>query len=353
MSENLIFKALNEVENTVRESTAELADRVLRLEQKGTGRNDGHTSTGQSLGTQVVKAFEDSKSLFEKTRSVRLDVNLDLKAAGDAITTTNARAIMSGGVGAPQGGVLGLQNGLNARPMSGISAIEYSRFTGQQGAAAVQAAEGDMKAAVRPDHTLITQTAITIAGFTKMSRQSLTDSAELGRAVDTVLTRSVYTALDQVLVAGSVSPVFAGYGPLAVAFTSVTYTPIPDAVSEGVATMQVAGFAPDLVALNPLDWLALNVAKGTDGQYLSGSYLGKMPEGMRGLRVVISPAIAAGKALLMDSSHSEVIVVDNFSVEIGTDGNDFTKNLATLLGEMRVIPIFRTVGSARLITPKP
>ena len=117
--------------------------------------------------------------------------------------------------------------------------------------------------------------------------------------------------------------------------------------------MQVAGFNPDLVALNPLDWLALNVAKGSDGQYLSGSYLGEMPSGMRGLRVVISPAIAAGKALLMDSSHSEVIVVDRFSVEIGTDGNDFTKNLATLLGEIRVIPIFRTVGSARLITPKP
>ena len=173
MSENLIFKALNEVENTVRESTAELADRVLRLEQKGTGRNDGHTSTGQSLGTQVVKAFEESRSLFEKTRSVRLDVNLDLKAAGDAITTTSARAIMSGGVGAPQGGVLGLQNGLNARPMSGISAIEYSRFTGQQGAAAVQAAEGDMKAAVRPDHTLITQTAHALGHFAEIAARQV------------------------------------------------------------------------------------------------------------------------------------------------------------------------------------
>lgn len=32
--------------------------------------------------------------------------------------------------------------------------------------------------------------------------------------------------------------------------------------------------------------------------------------------------------------------------------NDFTKNLVTMLGELRAIPIFLTVGAARLITPK-
>jgi len=73
---------------------------------------------------------------------------------------------------------------------------------------------------------------------------------------------------------------------------------------------------------------------------------------MRGLRVVLSPSVDAGKALLMDSSHSELLVVDDFSIEVAYAGDDFTSNLATVLGECRVIPVYRTTGSARLITPK-
>ena len=54
----------------------------------------------------------------------------------------------------------------------------------------------------------------------------------------------------------------------------------------------------------------------------------------------------------MDSAHSELLLSDGFSVEIAYSGDDFTKNLSTVLGELRVIPTFRTAGSMRLITPK-
>lgn len=297
----------------------------------------------------LSKPFDANRELFDKTRSVRLE----LKAASDPITTGNARTILGVGVGAITGGVLGLQNALRVRGATGTSAVEYSRYTGQQGAAAVQAAEGDQKADVRPDHSLIQQSAITIAGVTKLSRQALNDSAEMRGAIDTTLARSVATALDVALVNGVVAPAFSGFEALATAYTSLVYQALPDAVSEGVATMQVAGFSPDAVALNPADWLAVCVAKGAlNDHYLSGSYLGALPTEMRGLRVILSPSVDAGKALLMDTSHSELSVVDGFSVEIGYVDQDFTKNLVTLLGEVRVIPIFRSVGSARLITPK-
>lgn len=302
-----------------------------------------------SLGAQVVKAFDSNRELFEKTRSVRLEI----KAATDAVTTANGRQLVGAGVGMIQGGVLGLQNALPSRQLLKTSAVEYSRFTGSQGAAAVQAAEGDSKAAVRPDHSLISQSAITIAGYAVMSRQALSDSQELTRAVEVTLARSVATALDAALVNGVVAPAFGGFETLATGYTSLVYTALVDAVSEGVATMQAGGFVPDVVALNPSDWLAITVAKGTaNDHYLSGNYLGSMPMEMRGLRVVLSPAIDAGKALVMDSTHSELLVADNFTVEIGYSGTQFVQNLSTVLGEMRVIPVFRTVGSARLITPK-
>jgi len=326
----------------------EISDRLLQVEQRGTAQHGETTTKADSLGAQFVKSFEQNKDLFEKTRSVRLEV----KAAGDAITTSSGRTIISGGVGAPGGTLLGLQNALITRPAPGTSAVEYSRYTGIQGAAAVQSAEGAAKAAVRPDHTLITQTAMTIAGYAKMSRQALSDSSELKRAVDITLSRSVANALDVALTTGGTG--FAGgYAGLATAYTSLVYTPLVDAISESVAIMQTAGFSPDVVAVSPADWLAVVVAKGTaNDHYLSGNYLGALPAEMRGLRVVLSPTVATGKALLIDSAHADLLVIDGFTVEVAYSGDDFTNNLVTVLGETRVIPTFRTTGAMRLITPK-
>ena len=345
------MKALDHVEAKFNEFTIEqrtLADRLLQVEQKGSAQFGERVTKAAGLGDLFIKQFDTNRELFEKTRSVRLEI----KAAGDAITTASGRTLIGGGVGAIAGGVLGLQNALMARPAPNTSAVEYSRYTGQQGAAAQQAAEGDTKAAVRPDHSLIVQSALTIAGYAKMSRQAMGDSAELKRAVEVTLNRSVGTALDAALVNGATGFI-GGYETLATASTSLVYTSLVDAISEGVATMQTAGFNPDVVSLNPADWLSIVVAKGTaNDHYLSGNYLGTMPTEMRGLRVVLSPSIDAGKALLLDSTHSELLVANDFSIEVAYAGDDFTKNVCTILGELRVIPTFRTVGSARLITPK-
>lgn len=303
--------------------------------------------TAGGIGGQLVRAFNQNRDLFSKTKSV----TLQLRAATDTVTTASGRKIVSGGMGFVEGGVLGLQNALTIRPADAAS-IEYSRYTGQQGAAAVQAAEGDTKAAVRPDHSLIVQNALTIAGFSKMSRQAINDESELRRAVEITLNRSVATALDAALVNGAVG--FAGgFKALATAYTSLVYGALVDAISEAVSMMQTAGFSPTTAVLNPADWLAISTARGTaNDHYLSGSYLGTMEPMLRGLNVVLSPTITAGTALVMDSSHSELQIVENFTVEVGYQGDDFVKNLSVILGEMRVLPVFRTVGSARLITPK-
>ena len=347
-----LLKALDKLDDKMHSFKTEqavLADRLLQVEQKGTSHYDDHASGRESLGSQVVKAFQANSETLAKSKSLRLEI----KAAGDTITTTSGRTLVGGGVGAPGSSVfLGVQHGLTVRNASGTSASEYFRFTGTSGSAAVQAGEGAAKAAVRPDHTMITQSALTIAGYSKISRQALSDSAELKSAIDITLRRSVNTSLDSTLNAGNVTPAWDGLLTLATAYTSLVYTALVDATSEGVSTMQTAGFIPDTVALNPADWLAITVAKGSDGHPLSGAYLGVLPEAMRGLRVVLSPGVTAGKSMLIDSGQIELLVADDFAVEFGYVNDDFTKNLVTILGEMRVIPIFRSVGAARLITPK-
>lgn len=346
------IKTLADNQSAMLASVAELKDRMLTVERKahdGGGDPAGMSSgAAPSIGSQFAAKFKEHGDMFAKTKSLRLEV----KAAADVVTTSSGRKIVSGGVGAPAANVLGFHNALPGRRVMATTAVEYARMTGTTGAAAVQSAEGAAKAAVRPEHTLITQGGLTVAGYTRMSRQALNDSAELKSAIDTTLMRSVGTALDVALVNGATG-FTGGYEGLATAYTSLVYESLVDAISEGVATMQVAGFMPDVVALSPADWLALCVAKSTlDDHYLSGSYLGALPSEMRGLRVVLSPSVDTGKALLLDSLHSELLVVEDFQIEIGYENDDFTKNQVVVLGEMRVIPVFRTTGSARLITPK-
>jgi hypothetical protein len=333
----------------------ELADDMLQMKQRGMHMPAGPSGDGFGLGVagngfygKIKKAFADNADLIAKSPNVRIEV----KAAGDALTTPSARSVESAGVGVPAGMPLGVQNGISTRVIGPISAIEYSRFLAVEGAAAKQSAEGAAKAAVRPTFSLITETAATIAGYSKISKQALTDSEELRRAIDVTLRRSIGAATDTLLNSGTWGGA-AGLLAHSTAYTSLVYTALVDAISEGVATMQTAGFVPDTVVMTPADWLSIVTAKASgSGEYLSGAYLSALPEAMRGLRVVLSPTVTAGKGMVIDSSQIEMLICEDLTIEIGTDGNDFTTNVRTILGEMRVIPTFRAVGAARLITPK-
>ncbi|RIX41511.1 MAG: phage major capsid protein [Rhodocyclales bacterium GT-UBC] len=347
-----VIKSLGDIEGRINQSfegvlakQREQDDRIFGLEQKGSaGHFETSETKGPSFGKQVVEGVKRNHDLLSKTDRLRLEI----KAASDVTTTSSARSVISGGVGAPAGMLLGGQFAFPSRVIGAVSSYEYSRYTGIEGGAAKQSAEGAAKSAVRPTFSLVNQPAITVAGYSKVSKQALTDSEELMRAIDVTLRRSINTTLDSELNGGS----WGGLLTLATAYTSLLYTSLADAASEAVAVMQEAGFNPDTVIMRPADWLSITVAKSTTGEYLSGSYLSPLPEGLRGLKVVLSPTITAGKVLVVDSSQIELLIVDDLIVEIGTDADDFTKNVRTILGEMRVIPTFRAVGAARLITPK-
>lgn len=349
----LAIKQVGESNSALREAVqrrvSDLQDRVEELEAKGMapGRTGPGTET-KSLGGMAAEAILADLPSLEKHRTLRVE----LKAAGDPVTTGSARAVIFGGIGVPQGQVLGIQYALPQRTVDGATIVEYSRYTGVEGAAAQQTTEGSAKAAFTPTFSIISQASMTFAGYSKVSRQAMQDRNELARVVNTALSRSLNTVIDVGLVNGATG--FAGgLEGLATAYTSLVYTGMADAISEGVATMQTAGFSPDVVALNPADWLALSVAKGTaNDHYLSGNYLGALPQQLRGLRVALSPSVDAGKALLMDTAHIEVVVIGGTALEVAYAGDDFTKNLATMLIETRIAPVFRAVGAARLITPK-
>ena len=245
-----IMNALQDIDHGLEKYNAKLADletknrelagRLLDIEQKGGAWQDGgHNDNAAvvTLGAKVWREIKANADLLGKTSKLRLDI----KAAGDVTGTGSARTIVSGGVGVAAGMALGAQFAFTSRSIGATSAVEYSRYTGIEGAAALQAALDDAKAAVRPTFSLISQPALTIAGYSKISKQALSDQSELSRAIDVTLRRSIGKALDTVLCSGTWG---GGAGMLAhaTAYTSLVYTSLADAASEGVATMQEAGF---------------------------------------------------------------------------------------------------------------
>lgn len=353
-TQELVLKALQGVESNITNvggKIQKLETEVFELKQARSVPPfaESGVKSCNAFSRKVIEEIKRNSELIGKAQNVRLEI----KAAGDALTTSDTRVIAPAGVGIPTGNILGVQNALPQRPIPRTSAVEYSRYLATEGAASKQAGEGTAKTAVRPTFSLITETAATIAGWTKVSKQALNDSAELALAIDVTLRRSIGTSLDSFLMSQTWGGA-AGLLAHATAFTSATYTALADAVSEGVATMQEAGFAPTAVCMRPADWLAIVTAKASgSGEYLSGSYLAALPENLRGLKVVLSPTVTAGKALVLDASHIELLTVEDLAIEIGTNADDFTKNVRTILAELRVVPTFRAVGAARLITPKP
>lgn len=343
--------------NRLAENHNEFAQRLVALEQsKGISGALFASGAGgfgrKSLADQVFAALDKDGELLRKTG--RLSFTLETKAAGDPVLGTTAGSVSTID-GVPFPGLIGygLQSVLPPQPFASTTQAVYTRYTGIEGAAGVQAGEGTAKAAITPTFSKITQDAITVAGYCKVSEQVLNDRNEMRAAIDGVLLRQLNIALDTVLVDGAADPAFGGFEALATAYTSLVYTPMPDAVSEGVSTMQEAGFVPSIVAMSPADWLAIVTAKAAgSGEYLSGSYLGALPENMRGLRVAITSKVAAGKSLLIDPAFCQWFITQAMNFQVDRINDDFVKNLVVIRGEMRVIPVFRATGSARLITPK-
>ncbi len=315
----------------------------------------GGTNVEQTKGfaDRVAEALTAEKGALLKHGRVSFDI--EWKAATDVVNTSEVGTYASIAGSVPTF-TIGVQRAMARRTIDSATNIVYPRLAGVEGTAALQA-EGSGKAQVHPDFAPITQGALTIAAWAKLTRQALDDYAELRQQVGAALTEAVQRAMDAMLIGGGAG-FTGGLNALATNHVSAVYTRLADAVSEAQMTMIEDGFVPRSVAMRPSSWLGVQLATGgADGLYLAGGYgtgyLDPMPSGLRGLNVALSPAATAGKALLIDPAHVELLDFGSINVIAAMAGNDLTENKLTVLCETRVVPVVRSVKALRLVTPKP
>lgn len=181
-----------------------------------------------------------------------------------------------------------------------------------------------------------------IAAHIKVSMEMLDDIAFMRSAINEELLQMINLELDDQLLNGDgTSPNLNGILDSATAFSAGSLASTVDnannfdVIRAAVAQIVNANFIPNYVCLNPYDAAAMDLTKGTDGHYIMPPFSTVNGQIIAGVRVIENPGITAGDYLIGDFSKAAFYLRDGITLQVGWENDDFTKNLVTILGEMR------------------
>lgn len=218
--------------------------------------------------------------------------------------------------------------------------VEYVRESAFTNNAAAQSAEGAAKAQSSLTLTLEESKVATIAHWLKSSRQALSDSAALREYLDRRLRYGTLLALEAQLVGGDgASGRIKGLthednhtdfeeGPLT--------DQAADAIRRAIGQLDETNFEADAVILHPSDWTNLEILKDEEGRYLLGNPSGATSKRIWAEMIHTTPALPAGKFIVASLGQATMFHPrEDANLIIALDGDDLTKNLVTLLAELR------------------
>lgn len=218
------------------------------------------------------------------------------------------------------------------------SSFEFMSLTTAANGAAVQVAEGDLKAESAPAFEVKTSNIITIAHWVRASNQILSDAPALQNQLDNLLRYGVQAKLEAELMKGDGTTGHILGLELQATEHTPTATHASDRVGQAMTALQSAGWSPSVIVMHPSDWfsIASERAETGNGQYVLGSPRDPSGQNLWGLPVVTSPGITAGAALVMDTSQVALLDREQVTVMASRDDRDnFITNQTTILAEGR------------------
>lgn len=124
-----------------------------------------------------------------------------------------------------------------------------------------------------------------------------------------------------------------------------------DVIRTAINQISVALFNPSVIVMHPTDITKMKLTKDKDGGYLFPTFI--MPGGTQevdGVRIVGNTGITAGTFLVMDGTKATAYFNEGINVKAGWSGDDFEKNLRTILAEVRVAFVIETNDTGAFVT---
>jgi HK97 family phage major capsid protein len=322
----------------------ELTDKCLELERKMTaGKEDGQQAH-QSFGEQFVKSEAFQAMASGRTKFARLELKTAIiNATGQNQPLVAADRIP--GIIANPDRVLTIRDVLpTGRTSSNL--VEFTKENVFTNSANAQYASPARENVTKPESgitfTLASAPVVTLAHFIPVSRQVLDDAPQLQSYVNSRLTFGLKLEEEDQLLNGSGTS-----GNLSGILTSGNFVAYNRAVSgdtrldtirRAIAQAALSEYTADTVVINPADWERMELTKATDGQYVMANPMDLAGPRIWGKRVVATNSIASGTFLVgAFTMGAQIWDRMDAAVQISyEDGDNFKKNMATLLAEERL-----------------
>lgn len=321
-----------------------LQDRLNDVEQKLSRRTGADEEATKSVGEQFTDG-DDFKGLAEKGRGI---ARMRLKA----VTSITSGTTGTGGVGVAiertrvPGIITGPERPFTIRDLimpgrTSSNAIEYVRESGYQNMAAPV---GETLAKPQSDLSfeLITTTVKTIAHWFRASKQVLADIPLLQSYIDgRAIYGLKYVEENQILAGDGTGQNLLGLIPQATPFDNTlrkTGDTKIDTLRRAILQVRIAEYRASAIALNPVDWADMELAKDSTGSYIWVNVQDGGQPRMWRLPVIDTNAVPVGGFLVgAFNIAAQVFDREDANVEVSTeDADNFTKNMVTIRAEERL-----------------
>lgn len=350
------------------EAAKELADQAIlglneakarldELEQKVARQREAETEA-KSLG-EIVTDDENLKAFIARGGKGRVSVEIEQKAIISALTTNAAGSAGAAIVPERIPGVQGVANRpLRVRDLlmpgrTTSNAIQFVQETGfTNNAATVSETAGTTKPQSDLQLNLVTSNVTTVAHWVQATRQILDDLPQLQSYINGRLMYGLRFVEDNGLLNGAGTGTdLNGIYTQATASTAnlaVIDTPTKiDVLRAAILQATLANLPASGIVLHPTDWFTIETAKDAQHRYLVGDPQNRLQPRLWGLPVVETMAMTAGKFLTgAFDLGAQIFDRQEAAVEISTeDGNNFVKNLVTILCEERLaLAVYNTAA---------
>jgi HK97 family phage major capsid protein len=335
---------------TLATKAADLTDKCLELERKMSAGVSANIESRESIGTQFIKSDAFKAMQAKQTKFARMEIKAAIVNASGQNQPLVPDMRVPGIIANPDR-VLTIRDLLPVgRTASNL--VQFTKenvFTNEAGPQySSPARENVLKNESGITFTLANAPVVTLAHFIPVSRQVLDDAPQLESYVNGRLTYGLkLKEEDQILNgngdSGNISGIldsgnFTAYNRAATGDTKL------DALRKAITQAALAEYPVDAFVINPADWEAIELLKDEDGRFILANPQSLLGPTIWGKRVIPTNSITAG-TFLAGAFMMGAQIFDRMDAAVQIsyeDGDNFKKNMATLLAEERLaLAIYR------------
>lgn len=343
-----IEKMVNDLRDSQMEQMKNLNEALKEIGLSIKASKEGNSTVKESSIKEALKSNVDSIKALKDSKNAQW-VSMEVKAVGTMLESAN----VSGGNVPVEQRIAGL-NTIASRRIRLMDLVSRGRATsniiswvyqsGKEGSAG-GTAEGDTKNQIDFNLLVASQSVVKRTAFIKVSTEMLDDIDFIESEINNELLRELNKDVELTAYSGNgTAPAMNGVRTTATAFSAGDFALAIDNANEAdVLTVAINQIAiadqpePTAILCHPTDIAKLLVIKvsATDKRYVDRLQMVAGQLSLDGIPIIKTTLVTAGTYLVGAFNLATLYDLGTLSVQMGIDGNDWTKNLRTIIAEYR------------------